>query len=172
MKFEKFIIMDISGKKIKYTCDGSKLENYFGANLNAPHFLTPVFFKKEVLDKYYNKPSKYSVSDGYFSYGNKWGMIIDNNAKDCVMVYLGYLGDLPYEEQQHWKLHNIINGNSSLVSFKRDFQAEFCSPIEPALFFKERLDLFSEKWKKGFSWNLFGPLSEKDEHHLKALRIP
>src|SRR3989344_9095942 len=104
MKFEKFMAIDISGKKIKYTCDESKLANHFGANSEAPHFLTRVFFKKEVLDKYYDKPSKYSVNDGYLFYIkengiNEWGMPIDNNAKDCVMAYLGDLGKMPYEEQ-------------------------------------------------------------------------
>src|SRR3989344_4048779 len=172
MRFEKFKFKNSSGKKMRFTCDESKLANYFGANPQAPHFLTPVFFKKEVLDKYYNKPSEFSVSDGYLSRGIKWGIYIDNNAKDCVIVYLGDLEGLPHEEQQHWKLYNIINGNSSSVSFKRDFQAEFCSPTEPALFLKEKLALFNEKWKEKFSWDLFRPLNRKDEHHIKTLRTP
>jgi len=172
MRFEKFEFKNSSGKKIMFTCDGSKLANYFGANPKAPHFLTPIFFKKEVLDKYYNKPSEFSVSDGYLSRGIKWGIYIDNNAKDCVMVYLGYLGQLPYKEQQYWKLFNTIRGNSSEVSFKRNFKAEFCSPTDHALFFKERLIIFNEKWKKKFNWDLFRPLNEKDKHHLKTLKVP
>ncbi len=173
MKFEKFIIkVDTSGKKIEYTCNESKLANRFGAKPKAPCFLTPVFFKKEVLDKYYNKPSKYSVSDGYLSSGTLWGINIDNNADGCIMVYLGDLGRLPYDEQQHWKLHNITAGSISQTSFKRDFQAEFCSPTEPVLYFKERLEIFNGKWKKKFGWDLFKPLSKEDEHHLKTLRVP
>jgi len=171
--FERFVIkMDDSGKKIEYTCDESKLSNYFGANPEAPHFLTPIFFKKEVLDKYYNKPSKYSVSDGHLSCGDIWGINIDNNAVDCIMVYLGDLGRFPYAEQQHWKLYNITKGNISETSFKRNFQAEFCSPTEPALFFKEKLVLFSEKWKEKLGWDLFKPLNKEDEHHIKTLKVP
>jgi len=177
MKFEKFKFKDGAGKEVKYTCDESKLANLFGANSNAPSLLTKVFFKREVLDKYYGKPSKYSIDDGYFFYirddgVNEWGMPIDNNAEDCVMVYLGDLGKMPYEEQQHWKIHNITNGNSSPVSFTRDFQAEFCSPTEPVLYFKERLEIFNGKWKKRFGCDLFKPLSKEDEHHLKTLRAP
>jgi len=172
-KFEKFRFKqnDIE-KEIEYTCDKSKLANYYDANPNAPHFLTPIFFKKEVLDKYYNKPSKYSVRDGYLSCGIAWGIRIDNNAEGCVMVYLGDLSDLPYEEQQHWKLHCAINGNASETSFKRDFKAEFCSPSEPALFFKEKLSIFNSKWNGKFGWYLFKPLNKKDEHHVKTLKIP
>ena len=172
MKFEKFKFKNKQGKIIEFTCEESKLANFFGANPSAPNFLTHIFFKKEVLDKYYNKPSKYSVRDGYFSYGNKWGINIDNNASGCVMVYLGNLGRLPLKEQQYWKLYNILKGSASLTSFKRDFQAEYCSPTEPALYFKEKLEIFNENWEKKFGWDIFKPLSKDDGHHLKTLRIP
>ena len=173
MKFKKFIIkVQNNGKKIIYTSNESKLANYFGANPEAPNFLTPIFFKKEVLDKYYNKPSKYSVEDGYLSYGSKWGINIDNNAENCIMVYLGDLGRMPYEEQQHWELHSITDRNVSQTSFKRDFQAEFCSPTEPSLFFKEKLSSLNKKWKDKFGWDLFKPLNKEDEHHIKTLKIP
>ena len=82
------------------------------------------------------------------------------------------MGITPYEEQQHWKLFNIKNGEGSAVSYIRDFQAEFCSPTEPALFFKERFSIFNDKWRKNFGWELFKPLREEDEHHYKTLRIP
>lgn len=172
MKFERFKFKNKDGKIVEFTCEESELANFFGANLNAPHFLTPIFFKKEVLDKYYSKPSKYSVRDGYFSYGNKWRINIDNNASSCVMVYLGDLGRLPCKEQQYWKVYNILKGDISSASFKRDFNAEFCLPNEPALFFKEKFKIFSEKWRKKFNWDLFKPLTKKEEHHYKTLRVP
>ncbi len=169
--FEKFKIKQ-EDKITEYTCNESELANFFGANPNAPHFLTHVFFKKEVLDKYYNKPSKYSVVDGYLSEGSKWGINIDNNTEECIIVYLGDLGRLPYEEQQYWKLHNITEGKISQTSFKRNIQAEFCSPTEPALVFKEKLGLFNGKWMDKFNWDLFRPLNEEDKHNLKILKIP
>lgn len=177
MKFEKFSFKDTVGKKITFTCDESKLANFFGKNADAPNFLTKVFFKKEVLDKYYGKPSKYSIVDGYLLYTredgvNEWGMPIDNNAKNCIMVYLGDLGKLPNEEQKYWKLYNVIEGNRSSVSFTRDFKAEFCSPTEPALYFKEKFKIFNNGWNKKLGWNFFKPLSEEDKHHLKTLRVP
>ena len=176
-KFEKFEFIDTSGKETNFSCDESKLANYFGKNPEAPNFLTHVFFKKEVLDKYYGKPSKYSIDDGYLFYTkdngiHEWAMPIDNNAKGCIMIYLGDLAKLPYEEQKHWKLYNIVEGKRSKVSFKRDIKAEFCSPTEPVLFFKERLNIFNEKWKEKFGWDLFKQLNVEDEHHWKSLKIP
>lgn len=173
MKFEKFEFINNFGKKIKYSCDESKLANSHGKNSESPIYLTPIFFKKEVLDKYYNEPSKYSVEDGYLSFGSTWGIPIDNNQIDCIMVYLGDLGELPYEEQQHWRMHNILlNGEISETSFKRDFLAEFCSPSEPALFFKEKFGVFNKKWREKFGWDLFKTLNPEDEHNLKSLKIP
>ena len=176
MKFEKFTFED-GGKKITFTCNELKLANLFGKNPEAPNFMTRVFFKKDVLDKYYGKPSKYIVQDGYLFYVkdngiNEWGVPLDNNADDCVMVYLGDLAKLPNEEQKHWKLHNIIKGKNSLVAFRRDIKAEFCSPTEPALYFKENLEIINDKWKNKFGWELFKPLNKEDEHHIKTLRTP
>ena len=51
--YETFIIgTDDVGNTIEFTCDSDALANYFGANPQAPHFLTPVFFKRAVLEKY------------------------------------------------------------------------------------------------------------------------
>ncbi|MEK6915590.1 MAG: hypothetical protein AABW89_03565 [Nanoarchaeota archaeon] len=178
MRFEKFIIgLNNKGKEVKFTCDESKLDNKFGKNPEAPDFLTRVFFKKEVLDKYYGKPSKYYVRDGYLFYTredgiNEWGMPIDNNAQDCVMVYLGDLAKLPPDEQKHWKIHNITEGNFSLVSVMRDFQAKPCSPTDAALHFKGKFESLNENWKNKNGWYLFKPLNLADEHHVKTLRVP
>ncbi|NET40914.1 hypothetical protein [Okeania sp. SIO2B3] len=49
-----FIIgVDKNGDSVKYSCNPDELANYFGDNPNAPKYLTPVFFRREVLTKYY-----------------------------------------------------------------------------------------------------------------------
>ncbi|MFH1311433.1 MAG: hypothetical protein ABIH65_03450 [Nanoarchaeota archaeon] len=171
-QFEEFEFLDSSGNKTKHNCDKSKLANLHGANPNAPQFLTPVFFDKEVLDRYYNKPSEYSIQDGALFFGIKWMVRLDNNSRDCITVYLGDLGDLPHKEQLHWKFHNITQGSLSNVSLKRDFMAEFTPAQEPSLVFKQKLNNFNKKWNEKFEWDLFKPLNNEDEHHLKSLKIP
>jgi hypothetical protein len=172
-KYEEFIIgLDKFGNPKYFTCEESKLANYFGANPGSPHFVKPIFFKKEVLDKYYNSPQKYTVKDGYLSYEGLWGIRIDNNLGDNVSVFLGDLGRLPYKEQLHWKNYNIAEGKISEPFFKRNFEAEFCSPSCPAEYFKERMNQFRKNWKEKFNWDLFKPLNKEDEHHWKTLRIP
>lgn len=174
-EYEEFCIgINEDGTKKMYTSDPSKLSNYFGANPGAPHHLTPVFFKKEVLQKYYSRPDTYLIEDGYLSCQGLWMLYIDNNHKDCISVYLGDLGQqLPHQEQLHWKSYNILSEESiSDVAFKRDFLASFEASQVSDLKFKSIFNSFNEKWAEKYGWELFLPLSEDDEYNLKSLRLP
>lgn len=174
-KFEEFIIgTDEDGGHVYYTSDPDKLANYFGANPNAPHYLTPVFFKKEVLSKYYNNPEKFSVEDGYLRCVGLWGVRMDNDHPDVVMVFLGDLGlYLFHTEQLYWKSYNIPpEGKMSSTCFKRSFLAQFADPNSEDLTFKSLFQQFSTKWFDKFGWPLFVPLDQKDSHLFVALRVP
>ena len=174
-KFEEFIIgSGDDGEHIFYTCNPAKLANNFGANPEAPNYLTPVFFKKEVLLKYYNNPGKFSVEDGYLRCGSLWGLRMDNDHPDLVMVFLGDLSqDLFPTEQLYWKSYNIPpEGKMSSTCFKRSFLAQFADPSCEDLTFKSKFTQFSTKWSEKFSWPLFLPLKKKDSHLFVSLRIP
>ena len=56
---------DEYGENKMYTSDPDKLGNYFGGNIGAPHYITPVFFDKRVLHKYISNQDIYSVGYGY-----------------------------------------------------------------------------------------------------------
>lgn len=66
----------------------------FGTNADAPYYFTPVFFKKEVLQKYILKPELYTITDGSLQCQVLWQLQIDNHHKDCVIAYLGDLGKI------------------------------------------------------------------------------
>jgi hypothetical protein len=172
-KYEEFFIgFDENGKAVYFTCNEQKLSNFFGKNKGAPNYLTPVFFRKDVLAKYYSQPSKYSVHDGSISCANLWSLRIDNNHPDHVMVFLGDLGNLENKEQLYWKHYELqTKGKISHTAWARDFQAEFADPEKSDLFFKYRYQMVQKNWKEKMGWDLFLPLSE-DEYHLKTLRIP
>ena len=107
--YEKFIIgVDENGDNVYYSCDPNGLGNFYGANPGAPMYLTPIYFKREVLKKYIDKPELYDVKDGHLWCKGLWNIEIDNHHKNCVCAYLGDLGrDLPENEQSHWKSYNI-----------------------------------------------------------------
>ena len=175
-QYVDFIVdVDEKGNSVLHSCDPGGLANYFGANEHAPHYLTPVWFRRDVLSKYYDQSDKFSVEDGYLRCGSLWGIQIDNNMPDHVVVYLGDLGrDLPYEEQVYWRTFNVTSGGrqSSATNFRRAFRAEFADPSEPDLLFKQRYTQLNEAWLAKFEWPLYRSPHAGDAHIFKQFRLP
>lgn len=171
----EFIIdVDENGDKIIHTSDPDALANYFGANPDAPHYLTPVHFRKQVLEKYYQEPSKYTVEDSMLHCGSLWGLSIDNHHDDKVCAWLGDLGrDLPYTEQLHWQSYNIPpEGDVSKTYFKRQVLNQFADSEQPEHLFSKRYHELQKVCKESLGWPLLLTLDPGDEYHFKSLRIP
>lgn len=173
--YHDFVIdTDAVGKPVRHTCEPDKLSNYFGKNPDAPHYLTPVFFRAEVLAKYYADPDKYSVEDGYLRCGSLWGLRMDNDHVDVVVVFLGDLGrDLSEGERSYWLSFNIApeGRRISETTFKRGFLAQFADPQKPDLVFKHEYNYFNRSFHETNGWDFFLPLHDDDVHFLTALRL-
>lgn len=172
--YEEFIIdINSKGEEILFTCNPDKLSNYFGKNRGSPNFLTQIFFKKEVLTKYYGNPNKFQINDGYLTCGGLWGLQIDNNHPDYIIVYLGDLGSLSNSEQKYWRSFNVQpDGSISQVAFNRDFKNEFTDPSALDLTFKYRYSIVNKIWKNKTGWEIYIPLHNEDAFHLTALHVP
>jgi len=173
-KYESYIIgYDSLGDEIIHSCNKDTLSNYFVANDGkGPLEMTPVFFKKTVLDKYYGNPNKYEVSDGQIDCSGSWSLRIDNDQRDYVAVMLVDMGYLPFSEQQYWRGFNVARDNNmgwSKTQYKRWFLNVFCAPCWPDLHFKFRFKQINKKWKEAFGWSLFLTLAPGDEHYFKTL---
>jgi hypothetical protein len=174
-QYVRFVIaVDENGRNVEHTCDETSLADYFGKNAGSAHYLTPVWFRREVLRKYYDHPEKYSVEDGYLRGGSLWGLRLDNDLPNHVVVYLGDLGGLAHDEQLYWRSFNSAPAasRSSEMHFKRSFLAQFADPISPDLVFKQKLVALQESWEQRFGWQLFRRLHDDDAHVIKQLRVP
>ncbi len=174
-KHVDFVIgTDDRGDEVKYSSDPDRLANHFGANRGAPNYLTPVHFRKQVLDKYFQAPGKYSVEDGYLRCGSLWGLTMDNHHHDRVIAWLGDLGrDLPYEEQLHWKSQNIPpTGGVSETFFRRQILAQFTDSDRPEHVFQQKYQDLAKVCRDCIGWSLLLPPTAEDAHHLQSLRIP
>ena len=170
-----FIIgVDGDGNAIEHTSDPDMLANYFGANPGAPHYLTPVYFRREVLAKYFAEPERYSVSDGRLSCLSLWSCQIDNDLNSHVVVFLGDLGrDLPYDERLHWRQFNVPpEGGVSETNFRRSFLAQFADAKAPDLTFRREYVDIMRDWEKAHGWPLFLAPSLGDMHLLDTVRVP
>jgi len=173
--YPEFIIgEDDHGKPVKHSCQPDLLANYFGANPEAPHYLTPVHFRRDVLAKYYDNPQLYSVEDGYLRCASLWGVQIDNDHDDRVVMFLGDLGrDLPSGERDHWRGYMIApDAPISATNFRRSFLAQPTDPIAVDLTFRRVYNDASRAWLTRYGWPLFQEPKESDVFLLQQLRVP
>lgn len=173
-KYADFIIgIDENGDDIEYTADPRKMYSPEFPDPKAPHYLTPVSFRKEVLDKYYSS-EKHEVSDGHLRCAGLWGMPIDDDHHDKIVAYLGDLGcKLPYKEQLHWKTHNFASSSGiSKTACRRDFLAEMTESNRPEHIFRRRYEELAEMSKEHLGWHIIIPLHEGDKYHLHRIRVP
>lgn len=174
-KFEEFIIgIDKeSGKEIQFTCNEEELANFFGKNPGAPHFLTPVYFSKDVLIKYTNNPTDYTIFDDHITYINQWSIPYSINNLDKVVVWLGDLGRIPNTEQIYWKSFNIIpSGKVNEKFIRRQLNSEWTDSIREEKKLFEVIDEINELFTKKYSEKLFIDLSEGDSQLESAFIIP
>lgn len=172
--YGEFIIdEDEYGQPIMHTCD----HNQLGPNTEAgtPDYLTPVWFDREVLRKYYADTDKYEVTDGYLSCGGLWGVQIDNDNSDGnVMVWLGDIGrDIPAGERGHWKAYNIfLPRPGSDTYIRRQLLGQFASAQSPAFAFKREYARFRDAWRNELQWELLRELTGANAEALERLRTP
>lgn len=172
--YETFIVgQDASGNDIEMTCDENQLPNLFTRKGNEYWTLTPVYFHSEVLDKYQVNADRYIVGDAYLD-APSWGLKMDNDRTDgLVVVFLKDLGDLPFEDQQHWKQYNIVSPATAGLS-DTAFLRSICGvPTNPsadsALVFKQKYADLRKAWNTKKGWDLIKPLSVADESDFNNL---
>lgn len=180
-KYASFILhVNENGEEIIHTSNPDELKtpadpkNIRGVDEDAPSYLTPVHFRKKVLEKYYQEPSKYTVEDSLLRCGSLWCMYIDNHHDDIVCAWLGDLGrNLPFSEQEHWRQFNIPpTGGVSKTYFARQLGSQFTNSDRPEHIFKQRYDDLQKASQKQLGWQWLLPLHTADKHHLQSLRIP
>ncbi|SCX03631.1 hypothetical protein [Candidatus Aquiluna sp. UB-MaderosW2red] len=174
--FQEFIVgEDEVGNPLSSTCNPSVLADYFGSNEGAPNYMTSVFFKADVLMKYFESPSTFSVSSSYLKCAGLWGLRIDYHRPDQVVVALGDLGrDLPESERHHWRACNIVPSerSMSLEHFQSSVLGEWVETSSPTERFKAAYLRTNAAWEKRWGWPLFRTPTGDDQFLLKRLRVP
>jgi hypothetical protein len=173
-RFSTFIIeRDEQGNDIESTCDEDTLSDYF-ADRGTPHFLTPVFFKREVLLKYYQEPSRFKIGDSDVRCLDLWLLPIDITEEELVQVWLGDLGRIRYKEQLHWRQFNVPpRGTITKHRWLRDFMAEFAEPSDDPIYnFRMAFKEVQREAKARYGDGIFRDLDEKDRPAFETLHLP
>jgi hypothetical protein len=174
--FPKFTVSeDEVGRPIRHTCDPEQLADYFGKNPASANYMTPVFFRADVLQKYYDNPVLYEIQSGYLRCGALWRLHIDNYDSTKVMVALGDLGrDLPESERNYWLAHNIspLGMRMSDEYQRTSFLGQWTESSSPSHRFKQAYEELSRSWERNWGWRLYRDSAGDDVHLLTRLRVP
>lgn len=171
-KYVEFIVdVDDNGDEVYHTCNPYKL-SYFPEE-NAAGKLTLVHFNRQVLKKYFDEPSKYTVRDSMVRCASLWSMRIDNHDPHKVCVFLDDLGiSLPHAEQEHWRVHNIPpEGGMSKTFYERMVEGKWANSDQPDILFKQSYEQLQRACDECLDWQLLKPLSSGDDYRLQRLRM-
>lgn len=163
-----------TGTPVAHASDPDLLANYFGKNSDAPHYLTSVHFDQKVLDRYLDEPDRYVVLTTRLSAVDMWSVSIGRTSTGDVEIYLGDLGrDLPWQEHDHWKAHNIVpRGEMNSDRYKRDFLGQFAGGFEPLEMLREALKSANAASERVWSRPLFRPLAVDEAQEFERLHPP
>jgi hypothetical protein len=173
--FPAFIygIDQATGEPLSFTCEESKLTNNFVKREGAPHYLTPVYFRREVLTRYTQQPGKYTVAREGISCLDLWSLRMDINPEGLVEVYLGDLGKyLPSEERDYWRSFNVPPvGGMSEYRFNRDFLAQFVDSDDPIRDLHRGRHRANEASEKKWARQLYMPLHPEDRSAWDGIHL-
>lgn len=157
-KYASFIIYDFKNKKIvEWSSNPEELGSYFVKN-ELPFGTSPAFFRSEVLSKYKQDPSKYTIENRQITCRNSWSLRYDINEEGQVFAYIYDLSYLPYKEQLYLSSFNENPKDGiSKRAFKTDFMASFDIDYDPLSSLKQVLEKFPVlklKNEKFYIWKM------------------
>ena len=164
-QYASFVAQDLKNERTEeISCSPESIDNYFTES-EKPYEMSPAFFNAEVLLKYKSDTDKYSLKERSISSRAGWYLkTYDINEAGQVHTYLGYLQNLPYSEQLHWKQYNE-HPKSSISDRARtnDFEGNFYNDGHyPVKDLKRKLDHLDDE---GVSWWKMKNRSVKDSLH-------
>lgn len=117
---------------VEASCGPDHIANYFTSS-DLPWEISPAFFRPDVLQKYKSDPEKYTFGDRSISCRGSWYLkTCDINEAGQVHTYIGYLADLPYEEQIYWQSFNEWpKADISERAYQTDILGEFATTEDP-----------------------------------------
>lgn len=151
--YAKFKIYDRKNDvNVETSCGPEFLSNYFQKS-GLPWEISPAFFRAEVLHRFKADPEKYRLEDRSINCRNAWYLkTYDINEVGQVHTYIGYLANLPYEEQLYWQAFNEWpKGSISARAHQTDIVGDWHHEYEPLGALKHTVSLMDKSppswWK-------------------------
>ena len=152
-KYAIFKIFDWkNNRQVETSCSLQHITNYL-AKSNLPWEISPAFFRPEVLHRFKADLKKHTIDDRRIGCRNAWFLkTYDINEAGQVHTYIGYLANLPYEEQLYWQSFNEWPKDGiSKRALQTDILGQFPDEVDPLVGLKmqiKSLDSFPPSWWK------------------------
>ncbi|WP_380286505.1 hypothetical protein [Kitasatospora purpeofusca] len=162
-----------TGLPVTFTCDPDRLSDYF-TDLGTPHYLTRVFFRREVLRRYTSEPSRYQVSPSRLSCLGLWGISIGRNGEGLVEAFLGDLGrDLPSAERAHWLSFNVApRGGVDEDRHRREILGQWTPTTDPLWRLAQARERFSTALSALAGQPVYRAWNAADRIAFEGLHLP
>jgi hypothetical protein len=164
-----------TGEPILASYPGGTLPQTTWEGAGRDNFLTPVFFKREVLDVYLSDPRFYTVSEVQVSAGEMWSIPIAITERGNVQVWLGDLGRISDRAQRHWQQFAIADDDELPEwRFRQDLGAEFVDPPgdEGVQRVKAALSECNEAAEAAFDVPMFSEVDGLSAQRIETLHTP
>jgi hypothetical protein len=164
-----------TGEPIMTSYPGGPHEKTVWEGAGGDNFLTPVFFRREVLDYYLSDPLHYEVSSTQVSAGGMWRIPIAITERGNVQVWLGDLGRISDRAQRHWHQFNIPDDDDVPEwRRRRDLYAEWVETPRDAGVEKlrEAIDRVNEVALQYSGAPLYAPVTALNEQRMRSLHQP
>ncbi|MFC7404818.1 hypothetical protein [Georgenia alba] len=163
-----------TGNPLTHSCNPDELGSYHDLDDSRLHYLTPIYFKRAVLQDYVSEPGRYEVTPFRLSCLSLWGVDISINSAGLVEVYLGDIGaKIPEEEWGHWRTYNVPpEGKMEEGRFRRDFLNQIASSPDPIGDLRRARTKANEAARQGLGRELWRPLPADLEPQYRSLTGP
>jgi hypothetical protein len=163
-----------TGEHLTHTCNPDELGTYFDPDNSRLHYLTPIYFKREVLQDYVAEPARYEVTPTRLSCLNLWSVDLSINSAGLIEVYLGDIGSkIPHEEWGHWRSYNVPpEGKMEEGRFRRDFLNQWASSPNPIRDMRRARNVANEAARHKLGGELWRPLPSDLELQYRSLMGP
>jgi hypothetical protein len=137
-------------------------------------YLTPIFFRKALLEKYHNNPRLYRVDERTIWYLSEWSIAYGLNNAGLVHVWLGDLWrDMPYEEQQYWASFNVLPaGGLESAFWTTQMEAEFAESDRMDRRLLRARETLVDAFNHRFGFHLFRQVPNAEQFILSNLHVP
>lgn len=114
-----------TGKPVSVSYPGLPNNRTAWPGAGNDNFLTHLFFRAQVLERYHADTTLYTVSPGYVRAWSGWGLQVGLTEQGNLHAYLGDVAKLPRYEQEHWARYAVVDDKIPESRARADFLGEF-----------------------------------------------